>query len=122
MAERGAMRMHLPAANAAGVIPDFNPYLDDYRNARPNRVAGAGQIFATAERDLIVWQTRPAAPGEYERTLADALEQIFSQRLYELAEIIAALNNEGVRTPAGETWTERNFQDSFRELGKLAFG
>jgi len=122
MAERGAMRTHLPAASAAGVIQDFNPYLEAYRNARPNEVAGAGQIFATAERDLIMWQTRPAAPSEYERTLADALEQIFSQRIYELADIVAALNREGVRTPAGEAWTERTFQDTFRELGKLAFG
>ena len=122
MAERGAMRMHLPAANTAGLIQEFNPYLEAYRNARPNQVAGGGQVFGTADRDLIVWQTRPAVPSEYERTLADALEQIFAQRTYELPEIVAALNREGVRTPAGEAWTERNFQDTLRELGKLAFG
>ncbi|HSD41373.1 MAG TPA: recombinase-like helix-turn-helix domain-containing protein [Burkholderiales bacterium] len=116
------MRMHLPAANTAGLIQDCNPYLEAYRNARPNQVAGGGQVFGTADRDLIVWQTRPAAPSEYERTLADTLEQIFAQRTYDLPEIVAALNREGVRTPAGETWTERNFQDTLRELGKLAFG
>jgi hypothetical protein len=114
--------MHLPAANTAGLIQDCNPYLEAYRNARPNQVAGGGQVFGTADRDLIVWQTRPAAPSEYERTLADTLEQIFAQRTYDLPEIVAALNREGVRTPAGETWTERNFQDTLRELGKLAFG
>jgi hypothetical protein len=122
MAERGVMRTHLPAANTAEVIQDFNPYLEAYRNPRPNQGAGAGQIFATAERDLIQWQTRPAAPSEYERTLADALEQVFAQRIYDLPEIVAALNREGVRTPAGEAWTERNFQETLRELGKLAFG
>jgi hypothetical protein len=114
--------MHLPAANTAGVIQEFNPYIEAYRDARPNQVAGGGQIFGSADRDLIVWQTRPAVPSEYERTLADALEQIFAQRTYELPEIVAALNGEGVRTPAGEVWTERNFQDTLRELGKLAFG
>lgn len=122
MAERGVMRMHLPAANTAEVIPDFNPYLDAYRNVRRSPEAGAGQIYATAERDLIMWQTRPAVPSEYERTLADALEQIFAQKIYDPAEIVAALNREGVRTPGGEAWTERNFQDTLRELGKLAYG
>lgn len=122
MAERGTMRTHLPAANTAGVIPDFNPYLEAYRNARPNPEAGGGQIFGSGERDLIMWQTRPAVPSEYERTLADALEQIFAQKIYDLPEIVAALNREGVRTPTGETWTERNFQDTLHELGKLAFG
>jgi len=83
-------------------------------------VAGAGQIFAGADRDLIVWQTRPAVPSEYEQTLTDALEQIFSERTYELPQVVAALNREGVRTPDGEAWTERNFEETFRQLGKLA--
>lgn len=122
MAERGAMRMHLPAANAAGVVQDFNPYLEGYLNARPAQAGGAGQVFGSGDRDLIVWQTRPAVPSEYERTLADALEQIFAQRTYDLPDIVAALNREGVRAPTGEAWTERNFQDTLRELGKLAFG
>ena len=122
MAERGAMRMHRPAANTAGLVQDFNPYLEAYRSARPNQVAGGGQIFETGDRDLIVWQTRPAVPSEYERTLADALEQIFAQKVYDLPGIVAALNREGVRTPDGAAWTEANFQSTFRELGRLAFG
>lgn len=122
MAEAGVMRMHLPAANTAGVVQDCNPYIEAYRNARPSQAAGAGQIFQSSERDLIMWQTRPAVPSEYEMTLADTLEQIFSQRTYELPEIVAALNREGLRTPAGETWTESNFQATLRELGQLAFG
>jgi hypothetical protein len=60
-------------------------------------------------------------PNEYDSTLADALEQIFAQRTYDLPEIVAALNREGVRTPAGEAWTEANFQTTLRALGKLAF-
>jgi hypothetical protein len=114
--------MHLPAGNTAGVITELNPYLQAYRQARPVQSAGAGQVFAPSDRDLIMWQTRPAAPSEYERTLADGLEQIFGQRIYEPADIAAALNREGLRTPGGELWTERNFQETFRELGKLAFG
>ena len=120
MAERGNMRTHLPASMATGVVQDFNPYLEAYQNPRPNKVAGAGQIFDRTDRDLIVWQTRPAVPSEYEQTLADALEQIFSQRAHELPEIVAALNREGIRTPTGEVWTERNFEQTFQQLGKLA--
>jgi hypothetical protein len=116
------MRTHLPAANTAEVVQDLNPYLEAYLAPRTNQGGGAGHIFAKAERDLIQWQTRPALPSEYDSTLADALEQIFAQRAYDLPEIVAALNREGVRTPAGEAWTERNFQDTLRELGKLAFG
>jgi len=121
MAERGAMRTHLPAANAAEVVQDVNPYLEAYLSPRANQGGGAGHIFKTAERDLIQWQTRAAVPSEYEGTLADALEQIFAQRTYDLKEIVAALNREGVRTPSGDAWTERNFQDTLRALGKLAF-
>jgi recombinase-like protein len=121
MAERGNMRTHLPASVATGVIDNFNPYLETYRNARPNKVGGAGQIFSGADRDLIVWQTRAAVPSEYEQTLADALEQIFSQKIYDLPEVVAALNGEGIRTPAGDTWTENNLEQTFQQLGKLAW-
>jgi hypothetical protein len=115
------MRTHLPAVNTAEVIPDLNPYLEGYLNARPSQGGGTGQIFRGGERDLIQWQTRPALPSEYEQSLADALEQIFAQKVYDLPEIVAALNRDGVRTPAGEVWTEANFQSTLRELGRLAF-
>jgi hypothetical protein len=116
------MRTHPPAANAVEVIPDFNPYLEAHRAASPNQVAGAGHIFKTGDRNLIMWQTRPAMPSAYERALADALEQIFAQQTYDLPGIVAALNGASVRTPGGEAWTEQNFQDTLRELGQLAFG
>jgi len=116
------IRTHVPSANDSDVVPDFNPYIRAYRDPRPNRTAGVGQIFEGGARELIVWQTRPAAPTEYEEALAAALEQIFTQRLYELPEIVAALNREGIRTPDGEVWSEANFQSTLSELGKLAFG
>ncbi len=122
MAERGLTRAHMPTANTEGVIADFNPYLEAYRNPRRSPNAGSGQIFQKSERDLITWQTRPEIPGNYELNLASALEQIFAQRIYELPEIVAALNREGMRTPDDQAWTEANFQSTMRELGKLAFG
>lgn len=122
MSETGMIRTHVPSANASDVVADFNRYLEAYRNPRPNQTAGAGQIFEGAARELIVWQTRPAVPSEYEAMLASALEQIFAQRAYELPEIVAALNRDGIRTPDGQAWTEQNFPSVFRELGELAFG
>lgn len=122
MSETGMIRAHVPSANTTDVVADFNRYIAPYRNPQPNQSAGAGQIFEGAARELIVWQTRPAVPTDYEEMLASALEQIFSQRTYELPDIVAALNRDGIRTPGGEAWTEANFQSTFRELGKLAFG
>jgi hypothetical protein len=122
MSETGVMRNHIPAASTADLVTDFNPFLAAFGKSRRGDSPGAGQIFRAAERELIVWQTRPALPTEYELTLADTLEEIFGQRIYELPGIVAALNREGLLTPRGEAWTERNLQETLSELGKLAFG
>ncbi len=122
MSETGMIRTHVPSANTAEVVADFNRYIEPYRDPQPNKTAGAGQIFDGEDRELIVWQTRPAMPTGYEEALAAALEQMFAERVYELPDIVVALNREGMRTPGGEAWTEANFQSTFRELGKLAFG
>ena len=122
MAESGVMRAHMPALNSAGVVQDFNPYIEAYRRSERSPNAGSGQIFGGAERELIVWQTRPVGPSDYELSLASTLEQIFAQRIYELPDIVAALNREGSCTPTGAAWTEQNFQATLHELGKLAFG
>ncbi len=122
MSEVGPMLTHMPAANTAGLVQDFNPYLQAFRTARRSEAPGKGQIYNPPERELIVWQTRPAPPTEFEQSLAAALEQIFAQRIYELPDIVAALNRDGLRSRQGETWTEQNFVATFRELGALAFG
>ena len=122
MSEVGPMLTHMPAANTAGLVQEFNPYLQAFRAARRSESAGKGQIYNPPERELIVWQTRPAAPTEFELTLAAALEQLFAQRIYELPDIVAALNRDGPRTREGAAWTEANFVATFRELGQLAFG
>lgn len=122
MADRGFTRGHMPTANTEGVIPDSNPYLDPYLNRKRNTHAGGGQIFQKGDRDLIVWQTRPAVPSAYEMELASTLEQVFAQRIYDLPGIVAALNAEGVRTPDDQAWTEENFQATMASLGRLAFG
>jgi hypothetical protein len=121
MAEVGPMLMHTPAANPTGLVQDFNPFLQTFLDRRRSEAAGRGQIFGADERALIVWQTRPAPPADFELSLAAALEQIFAQKIYELPQIVAALNRDGVRTREGGAWTEDGFVATFRELGKLAW-
>ena len=48
MAERGAMRMHLPAANTAEVVQDLNPYLEAYQNTRTGQ--GRVRVRGTSTR------------------------------------------------------------------------
>jgi hypothetical protein len=122
MAEVGPMLMHTPTANPAGLVQEFNPFLQHFIERTRSEAAGRGQIYGADERALIVWQTRPAAPSDFELTLAAALEQIFAQKIYELPQIVAALNRDGVRSRDGRAWTEDSFVATFRELGKLAFG
>lgn len=122
MAEVGPMLMHSPAANPTGLVQDCNPFLAAFAERRRSEAAGRGQIFGGPDRELIVWQTRTAPPTDFELTLAAALEQIFTQKIYALPDIVAALNRDGVRTREGAAWTENNFVATFRELGKLAFG
>ncbi len=122
MAEVGPMLMHTPAANPTGLVQDFNPFLQTFIQRKRSEVAGRGQIYGADERSLVIWQTRPAAPSDFELTLAAALEQVFAQKIYELPKIVAALNADGVLTRDGRPWTEDSFVATFRELGKLAFG
>src|SRR5262245_20377199 len=105
MSETGVMLSHMPNKKQDDVVNDFNPFLTEYASRVRSDAPGAGSIFAAPERELIVWQTRPSMPSEYELSLSDALERIFGQRIYELADVVDALNHEGVRTPRGEAWT-----------------
>ena len=122
MSETGMTRGHTPTASRKDLVSEYNPYLVPYLSRKRETKAGVGQIFEGGDRELIVWQTRPAAPSDYELTLADTLEQIFAQRIHDLPGIVKALNEEGVRAPNGEAWTEASFEQTLRELGKLSFG
>ena len=106
---------------AAGTS-DFNPYLASYCDRRPDPSAGVEQLFESGDRELIAWQTRAAVPSEFEIALAAALQQIFTQQIYDLTGIVTALNRTEVRTSDGEIWTESKFQHTMRELGRLAIG
>jgi len=96
---------------------DFNPYLKPWLEPRPNEEAGKGEIERPSEIRNIVWQTRSAAPTEYENRLGDALETVFESGAVELPDVVAGLNALGVRTPDGRPWTPESFQVELKRLG-----
>jgi len=61
-------------------------------------------------------QAQRRAPTEYENRLGDALEAAFSDGVTELDTLVARLNAEGLRTPAGEPWSAQNLEPTLRSL------
>jgi hypothetical protein len=61
-------------------------------------------------------QARRRAPTDYENMLGDALEAAFSAGAWELGELVARLNADGVRTPDGREWTVENFEQILKAL------
>ena len=66
------------------------------------------------------WQFRKATPTDYEDRLSGALEAAFAEGIHELPALVAALNEAGLQTPDGETWTADNFPPALQRLGDPA--
>lgn len=84
--------------------PDFNPYL-----SRMNATRGEVE-----KRVNLPWQTRRAAPTDYENRLGDALEQAFAAGAETLEDVVKALNDGGLRDPAGQPWNPDSLQVEMR--------
>lgn len=95
---------------------DHNPLLKPWIRPRPNAAAGKGAIERPDAVVNIAWQTRAAAPSEYENQLGDALVACFGAGIEELGALVARLNEMGVLAPDGARWTEASFE---RELARL---
>ena len=65
----------------------------------------------------IVWQTRSAAPTDYENALGDALEQAFGGGAETLDEVVQALNTQGFRAADGRPWSAASFEAEMARLG-----
>ncbi len=66
----------------------------------------------------IAWQTRAAPPGDAENALADALQAIFAEEIYELPGIVQRLIGR-VPPPAGAArWTEALLAAELARLGR----
>ena len=102
---------------------DYNPHLKSWHAAQPDarhqptNEAGQGRIEQPGDVENIVWQTRSAQPTEYETQLCDALESLFKKEIEDLEAIVAGLNRMGLKTSAGENWTESQFWEEMQRLG-----
>lgn len=92
---------------------DHNPYLKD--GAPANIDTGRGRIEDPAAIVNVPWQTRPALPTDHELALCNALTEIFDAGIEELSDIVAALNNKGVKAADGTDWTEDSFQAEMKK-------
>ena len=88
--------------------------------ASENSGAGGGNHPRLPHNGLYMeqWQAGTGTSSPYDSALGDALEEIFGRGIHELAGIVAALNEKGVLTPAGEPWTEENFPETMKQLGR----
>ena len=68
------------------------------------------------EPENTVWQTRLHAQTDYERRLADALEEILVEGTHDLAGIVAGLNGLGMRDEQNRAWTEESFKAEMKRL------
>jgi hypothetical protein len=96
---------------------NHNPYLKPWKAARPNNVAGKGQIEVPGEVENMVWQTRMDEPSAYENALGDALEEVFEAGATTLDEVVAGLNQRRFRRADGSAWTTDQFEAEMARLG-----
>lgn len=62
-------------------------------------------------------QARRRPTTSYEHALADELEAIFGKGIWELTDLVAALNATSLRLPDGAAWTEKSFTTEIARLG-----
>jgi len=97
---------------------DYNPHLAPGRKANDDKGTEAG-IEHPDRVENYTWQTRPAPPTAAESALADALQAIFAEEVWELPQIVARLNERGIAPPAGaQRWTEAAFRAELARLGR----
>jgi len=95
-------------------MSDANPWLGpDLAGTK----GGEHTLERPGEARNLVWQSRAAPPSEAENRLADALQRIFADAVYDLPGIVARLNQVGVAGPGGALWTEASFAGELARLG-----
>ncbi|MER7011597.1 recombinase-like helix-turn-helix domain-containing protein [Saccharopolyspora sp. NPDC000359] len=62
-------------------------------------------------------QSRSRPTTSYEEAFADELESIYGRGVHDLAGVVAALNETGVRPANGADWTEESFTREIARLG-----
>ena len=94
-------------------MTDHNPGLT------PDRATKGGEVGIEHPDRVrnIPWQTRAAPPTAAENTLADALQAIFADEIYDLPRVVERLNGM-VPPPEGSArWTEAALRTELARLG-----
>jgi hypothetical protein len=55
--------------------------------------------------------------SDYKTSLGDALEAAFEQGVHDLPALVTALNDAGIHTPDGHSWTTESFTAELASLG-----
>lgn len=98
--------------------PLFNPYLQPFSPPAPDQAAGKGYIEIPGKAENLRWQTRVAAPTEYENALADMLEQVYAAGAATAQEIAEGLNQRNFRNASGDSWTVASLASEMSVLGR----
>lgn len=98
-------------------MSDYNVVFHDWLAQSEDTKGDEASIERPDEVRNIRWQTRPAPLTEYENALADSLQAIFGEEIYDLAGILLRLNERGPKPPGGGAWTEQMFTAEMARLG-----
>lgn len=110
-------RVQFISADPHTMNVDHNPELRPWQAPTPNNVAGKGKIEEPGKVRNIVWQTRAAAPTEYENNLGDALERVFIDGAETVDAVVEGLNRIGMRQRDGQAWSAAAFETEMARLG-----
>ena len=70
------------------------------------------------DRYLDPHQARQRKPTTYEDLLGDAIERAYAAGIHDLPGLVNALNDGGLASPSGKTWTEEVYRQEIVTLGK----
>ena len=74
-----------------------------------------GRVEKPGEAVNVEWQTRRAAPTEFENRMGDVFEKVFDSGVEALPAVVAKINELGSRDPEGKPWTEDSLQAWLRQ-------
>jgi hypothetical protein len=91
----------------------YNPFL---KPSNPSPKGGEFTIEHPATVANIPWQTRPAPLTAEENALADSLIAIFVKDVWDLPDVVAALNRQGPPPASGGAWTGESLTAALARL------
>lgn len=97
-------------------MTEWNENLTPRREKKPSNKGGQGSIESLDKIENIIWQSRSAAPSEYENALGDALEDVMADGTHDIEGIVAGLSTRRVKAQDGSEFTVESFKEQLRRL------